>query len=102
MKKSIIIATLAAACAVLLSAPAALAQKRHFKVVDVSATSEGDKIRGPLTIKPVRVNRIRYRVEIKGKTTFTAGPNIAIPGIIPPIPSGGTGGGAHATDTAGA
>jgi hypothetical protein len=99
MKKSIIAAVIIA-CAGLFSAPPAFAQRRHFKVIDVSASSEGDKIRGPLTIKPVRVNRIRYRVEIKGKTTFTAGPNIAIPGIIPPVPSGGSGGGASAADAA--
>ena len=100
MKKSIIIAAVIIACAGLLSTPPALAQKHRVKVVDVSTTSEGDKIRGPLTIKPVRVNRIRYRVEIKGKTTFTAGPSIAIPGIIPPVPSSGSGGGASAADAA--
>lgn len=97
MNKRLIIAA-AVACATLFSAPSAFAQKHKVEVINVAATSEGEKVRGPRTIRPVLVNRIRYRVEVKTKATFTAGPSLALP-FIPQIPGGaGTGGGASAED----
>lgn len=98
MKKSFFIAAVAL-CLGLLVCPSAFAQKNREKDrvhrLNVAAASEGEKVRGPRTIKPVFVNRIRYRVSVKTKTAFTAGPSLALP-FIPQIPGGGgTGGGAN-------
>ena len=99
MKKSLIIAV-AVMCAGLFSALPTFAQKHEVEVIKVTASGAGDKIRGPRSIKPILVNRIRYRVAVKTRTTFTAGPSLALP-FVPQIPgSGGSGGGASATDTA--
>src|SRR5215213_9383391 len=97
-KRLIIVAVLS--CVGFFSSPPIFAQKHQVEVINVAATSEGDKIRGPRSIKPVYVNRIRYRVAAKTKTTFTAGPSLALP-FIPQIPGGGgSGGGASAADNA--
>jgi hypothetical protein len=103
MKKSLIIAAVMA-CVALLTCPPALAQKqkkeKKLDQINVATISEGEKVRGPRTIKPVFVNRIRYRVSVKTKTAFTAGPSLALP-FIPQIPGGGgTGGGKNAADFA--
>lgn len=102
MKKSLLI-TVAAICFVLFSALPSFAQKKSspkhdVEEINVLTVAKGDKIRGPKSIKPIRVNRIRYSVAVKTETTFTAGPSLALPGIIPPVgASGGTG---AAADTA--
>jgi len=74
--------TLLCCCSVLV--PAVRAKQRE-KVINVLIPSTGEKIRGPVTIKPIRVNRLRYKIEIKRDTTFTAGPSLALP-FIPPVP----------------
>src|SRR5688500_1423725 len=99
MKKNLLIA-IVATCAGLFSALPAFAQKHKVEKINVVATAEGDKIRGPRSIKPVLVNRIKYRVAVKTKSSFTAGPSLALP-FIPQIPGGGgSGGGASAADNA--
>jgi hypothetical protein len=107
MKKSFFIAAVALCLGLLVCAPA-FAQKNTQKNsekdkahrLNVATASEGEKVRGPRTIKPVFVNRIRYRVSVKTKTAFTAGPSLALP-FIPQIPGGGgTGGGQNATNLA--
>lgn len=85
MKKSFILAAILA-CAGLFSAPAAYGQRHKVEEVNAATTASGDKIRGPRSIKPVNVNRIRYRVAVKTDTTFTAGPSLALP-FIPALPS---------------
>lgn len=99
-KKSLLIAVVITACAGLLSAPPALAQRHRVAIINATESSEGDKIRGPLSVKPKRVNRIRYKVELKGKTGFTPGPSLVLP-FIPTLPTApaapaGPGGGASA------
>ena len=96
-------------CLGLLVCPSAFAQKNTQKNsekdrvhrLNAATASEGEKVRGPRTIKPVFVNRIRYRVSVKTETAFTAGPSLALP-FIPQIPGGGggTGGGQDATKLA--
>lgn len=84
MKRKICLSFLAL-CSCLLLAPAAFGQKHKVEKVSVALTAAGDKIRGPRSIKPVLVNRIRYRVTPKTDTTFTDGPSLALP-FIPQIP----------------
>lgn len=96
--KSIVVGILVGAG--LLAAPSAYAQKHKVEYVNASTTTEGEKLRGPRSIRPTHVNRIRYRVEVKTKAKFTDGPSLALP-FIPQIPGGGGGGddkGADAPD----
>jgi hypothetical protein len=95
MKKSLIIAAMLA-CAGLFSNPQAFAQKHTVEEIKVAQVSEGDKIRGPRTIKAKTVNRLRYKVQLKGSTSFSAGPSLALPfipplasAVVPPAPPGG-------------
>lgn len=78
-------------CASLLATPPAYAQKHKIEVINASSTAEGEKIRGPRSVRLTHVNRIRYRVEVRTKAKFTAGPSLALP-FIPQIPGGGGGG----------
>jgi hypothetical protein len=84
MKKTLALATLFA-CATLLFTTPAFGQKTEE--VNAAQATEGRKIRGPRTIKPVRVNNIRYRVQVKSDISFTPGPSLALP-FIPQIPGG--------------
>lgn len=85
MKKRLIIAAIMAYVG-LFSAPQTFAQKHDSYRADAATASAGDKIRGPRSVKPVRVNRIRYAVTVKTKVAFTAGPSLALP-FIPPVAS---------------
>lgn len=67
----------------LVLAPTVIAKQRE-KVINV-LISTGEKIRGPVTIKPIRVNRLRYKIEIKKDTIFTPGPSLELP-FIPLVP----------------
>lgn len=78
-------------CSSLIAISTTQAQKHDVERVNASTTAQGDKIRGPKSIKPEYVNRIRYRVAVKTKTTFTAGPSLALP-FIPQVPGGGDAG----------
>lgn len=97
MKKSLIFVAVLA-CAGLFSAAPVFGQKHRVEQVNVTVASDGNKIRGPRSIKPVYVNRIRYRVAVKTKTTFSAGPSLALP-FIPQIPGGGGEGGQAAPES---
>jgi hypothetical protein len=99
MSKNLVIAAVVT-CAGLFSALPALAQKHRVEVINVVATAEGDKIRGPRSIKPIKVNRIRYRVAVKTRTSFSAGPSLALP-FIPQIPGGGGEAGGASAEEAG-
>lgn len=83
MKQRLIVVAIFA-CASMFSASPAFAQKHKEYLADAATASAGDKIRGPRSVKPVRVNRIRYAVTVKSKVTFTAGPSLALP-FIPPV-----------------
>lgn len=83
MDKRLIIAA-AIACATLFSAPRAFAQEHEVKEVNASSPRTGEKIRGPRSIKPVRVNRIRYEVRVNGTIT-RSDVDITVP-FIPPVP----------------
>ncbi len=72
-------------CSCLLIVSTVNGQKHEVERVNAATASEGDKIRGPRSIKPEYVNRIRYRVAVKTKTAFSAGPSLALP-FIPQIP----------------
>ena len=74
-------------CNFLIGVSVIHAQKYEVVRVNASTTAQGDKIRGPKSIRPEYVNRIRYRVAVKTKTTFTAGPSLALP-FIPQVPGG--------------
>jgi hypothetical protein len=84
MKKTLVLATLFA-CTTLLFTTPAFAQKTSVEEVNAAQATKGRKIRGPRTIKPVRVNNIRYRVQVKSDVSFTPGPSLALP-FIPQIP----------------
>jgi hypothetical protein len=79
-------------CSCLLMGSTAYGQKYTVEKVNASTSTQGDKLRGPLSIKPIYVNRIRYRVTVKSKTTFSPGPSLALP-FIPQVPQAGAGGG---------
>jgi hypothetical protein len=87
MKKRLIVPFLLL-CSCLLMVSTAYGQKYKVEKVNASTSSEGDRIRGPRSIKPVYVNRIRYRVAVKSKITFSPGPSLALP-FIPQLPQAG-------------
>lgn len=107
MNKSLFLAPVLA-FAILLLAPMTFSQTtgnkkdNEVKEINAAVASTGDKIRGPRRLRLTHVNRIRYRVAIKSKTTFTAGPSLALPFIpqvtAPAAPAAASEGGQSADD----
>jgi hypothetical protein len=80
--KACLTSILLCCCSLLVSTVSA---QQRDKVINVLTPSTGEKIRGPVIVKPIRVNRLRYKIEIKKDTTFTPGPSLTLP-FIPPVP----------------